>query len=131
MTRPWLLVASAGFTVGALFGWPGAIAIVAAATVISAATRDRWLPIVLAVGLFAVLGVGRAAMHHPEVIGDAVLASDRAEGIVAGQPQVGPSGERAVVQVERVRQGDGEWVEADGRVLVFFRDSSRVGITGG
>jgi competence protein ComEC len=131
VTSPWLLLAGASLTAGALFGWLGVAGAMVGTAVISAASQDRWLLLVIVAGIAAALGVGRAAMHEVERIDASVVASDRATGVVVGQPQTGPAGERAVVQVDQVREGDGPWIGTDALVLVFFRDSAPGGITAG
>ncbi|HYH12936.1 MAG TPA: ComEC/Rec2 family competence protein [Thermomicrobiales bacterium] len=128
MTRPWLLIIASGITIGALFGLAGALvfALVATLSVALAGQRVQVLGCVVLVA--ALCGAVRGGSSAERVVGPEVLSSSRAEGVVASQPQSGPSGPRAVIEVDRVTIGNGDWIDAAGRVLVFFRETVPTGI---
>lgn len=131
MNRPWLLIAASGITVGALFGWAGAIMFGIAAALSVALTGQRWIVITLVALAAALLGAARVAITPEPTISPVVLESTHAEGRVVGQPQSGPSGPRAVLEIEQVRAGDDGWQSAEGRVLVFLRDTAPTGVASG
>jgi competence protein ComEC len=121
MTEPWLLVIAGGVTVGGLFGVPGVIAWLIAVAFANVTSNPRWIALALVAALAASVGAARVAIDAPPAVSSDVLASAQAEGVVASVPQSGPSGPRAVFRVDRVRPDDGDWIDADGQVLVLFR----------
>lgn len=131
MTKPWVLLASAAFSVGALFGWIGGVAFALVTLIVAGGARQRPF-VVTAIALsFAILGAYRTAEWDPPSIPSSVAESQAAEGIVRDVPQIGPSGPRAVVSVERVQLPDEAWVTASGEVLVFFHDAAPSGVQKG
>src|SRR5690606_946781 len=76
----------------------------------------------------ALAGFVRVSLGPDITVDDVVVRSTRGEGVVASIPQIGPSGPRAVVEIDRVQLSEGDWVEGSGKVLVFFRDSEPHGV---
>jgi competence protein ComEC len=118
-----MLVASSAVVAGALLGWPGAIGFTIVTAVALALCRQQIGAMLILTIVAGAVGVTRVALHEPPAVAGAVLSSTQAEVIVSGQPQIGPSGPRAVVDVERIRRDGGAWVDAPGVVLVFFGDT--------
>ncbi len=130
MTNPWLLVAGAGLTIGALGGWTLSVLYAAGIALAVAATRERWVALTVLALVAAAAGAVRVELATISPVDAVVVESVRMEGRVVSHPQSGPSGPRAVVAVERVQLPGAEidWVDAEGRVLVFFGSSASNGI---
>ncbi len=127
-SRPWLLIVASAVTAGALFGWIGSVAFALSAAAVVACARQPWV-IVLVVTLVAgTVATMRVSLSDASAINATVLASSRAEVVVADVPASGPSGPRAVVDVERVSGVERVWHDATGKVLVFFRDAIPGGV---
>ncbi len=122
------MIASVGVTVGALGGLAAALAYMTAVAAVNVLTKRLWLLPTLVALVAGLSGFMRVEFISVPAVGPAVLVSERAEGKVVSQPQSGPSGPRAVVDVHRVASGDDEWRDADGRVLVFFGQSASNGL---
>lgn len=131
MTRPWLLIACTGVTIGAFLGWPGAVLFAVAGGVVAASGRQRPRLLVLVAFGFALVGVIRVATWQPPGVDQSITDSVQAEGVVRDVPQIGPSGPRAVVRVERIQHPSESWAPASADVLVFFGDSAPHGIQHG
>src|SRR5690606_4248683 len=128
MDRPWMLIAGAGVTAGALFGLEGVIAMGVLAPLVAALVGQRWFAVGVVAVVAALAGFVRVSLGPDITVDDVVVRSTRGEGVVASIPQIGPSGPRAVVEIDRVQLSEGDWVEGSGKVLVFFRDSEPHGV---
>jgi len=123
-----MLIAGAGVTAGALFGLEGVIAMGVLAPLVAALVGQRWFAVGVVAVVAALAGFVRVSLGPDITVDDVVVRSTRGEGVVASIPQIGPSGPRAVVEIDRVQLSEGDWVEGSGKVLVFFRDSEPHGV---
>lgn len=131
MSKPWLLLAAGAFSTGALLGWSGAVLAGVVTLVANAAARQRpWLALAIVVA-FAMLGTLRAGFWEPPPFPAGLQDSQRVEGVVRDIPEMGPSGPRSVVRVQRLEDDDGEWRSEQGDILVFFGDSASAGVLRG
>lgn len=115
------LIAALALTLGALVGWPAVIAVPGgvAASLMLSGQPARLLTVVAL--LAALIGWARVELH-PAPAPASLDGVTVIEGAVASVPQVGPSGPRALVEVQRATLASGETRPDSGAVLVFFGD---------
>src|SRR5665811_611595 len=126
------LMLAVGVTAGCMFGLPAVVLLpmVTFAVVVLAGQRPLVLVTVALVG--GLVGHARVVLDDIRPLQANVASATQIEGTVDSVPRVGPSGERATIEVTHVRTEEGgEWEESGGRLLVFFRDTVESGVMRG
>ena len=124
MGNPWLLIVSAGVTIGALAGLPGVVAWIVFVGIATLPGRGSWLTVVAIAAIAGGVGAARVAFDATSPLAPPVVESVAAEVTVRSVPQSGPSGPRAVARVERIQSPDGRWQGAEGDVLILLGDNA-------
>ncbi|MGI8484496.1 MAG: ComEC/Rec2 family competence protein [Thermomicrobiales bacterium] len=135
MVNPTGLLIGVAFTAGVALG-PVGVLIAPALYLLFAAmlgTPATLLPsswrILAIVILFALLGVTRGlTMDHSDGPGGSLIGSKGGIGQVVGMPRSGSSGERILLDVDRMRLPDGTERDTSQQVLAFLPASSKVNV---